>query len=352
MIRPSPFRRRGVTLLEIVLAMGLLVTLSSLTYWFYSAALASRESGIKAVQRLQLARSVLERMGTEIRQVAAESHLRDVAIRGEPERIWIISQRLPAVEMGRWRAIGSESAGLIGEFDLHKLEYKIARHPQVIHEDGFELPLGLGRVELRVPRKDSAETGAAFEEDGRDPAEAAAAAFGGGDEESDGFGALGELGGLGGEQDGEGGEGEDLDAPTEEDLDPEMETADPADPLSQIHWEELYAPEIRYMRLCYYDGNKWWNDWDIQGERPLPQLIQVTVGFEPHAPYGQKLGLDEAEEEIVDRICDCMNEDPTDCEPLPEDQYTMTIRLEQADMFFRSRITRESQALMKELSGE
>lgn len=353
MRRARTSRRSAVTLLEIVLAMGLLVTLSSLTYWFYSAALASREAGIKAVQRLQLARSVFERMGTELRQVASDSHMRNVAIRGEPERFWIITQRQPGTEIGRWRVKASQMSEPIGEFDLHKIEYKIARHPQVIHEDGFELPLGLGRVELRVPRKDSAETGAAFAEDGADPAAAVEDAFGGGSLDAGGFGALGELGNLGGL--GEGGEGEGdggAEAPAEEELDPDMDTADPADPLSQIHWEELYAPEIRYMRLCYYDGNKWWNDWDVQGERPLPQLIQVTIGFEPHAPYGQKLGLDDAEEEIVDRICDCMNEDPSDCEPLPEDQYTMTVRLEQADMFFRSRITRESQSMLQELTGQ
>lgn len=332
MTRHGTTRRRAVTLLEIVLALGLLVMLSGLTYWFYSAALASREAGITEVQRLQLARSVLERMATEIRQVVGETSTRDVSIHGAPESISILAVRQPATEMGRWRAVASDAAEALGEYDLHKVEYKIARHPEVIHTDGYEMPLGISLKDTLVPRKDSAEAGAALE----------GGPGGGG---LSGFGNPGDAaGGAGAEEDGEA-------ALAADEEDPRPQAADDADPLSKIHWEELYAPEIRYMRLCYFDGKKWWNDWDIAGDRPLPQLVQITIGFEPHAPYGMKLGLDEAEEAIVDRVCDCMNEDPSDCEPQPADQFTMTVRLEQADMFFRSRITRESQELVKELTG-
>ncbi len=339
---PRHRARRGLSLIEVVLAMGLLVVLSGLTYWFYSASLASRDAGLRSVGRLQLARTIVDRMATEIRQIASESRFRDVSVRGEPDRLWLVSYRTPGVEMGRWRAAASAAQEPLGEFDLHKVEYKLARHPGVIHEEGFEMPLGLARVELRVPRQDSAETGAAFAEDASQRGETIEITTGG----SSGFGIPREVAGegAGGE---EGTDGEEAGA-EDELADPEMEEADG----SEIQWEELYAPEIRYLRFCYYDGKKWWDDWDITGEAALPQLIQITVGFEPWAPYGEEFGVDEVKKEIVDRACECMNEDPSDCERQPADQYTVVVRIHQADMFFRSRITKESQALVKELTGE
>ncbi len=73
----------------------------------------------------------------------------------------------------------------------------------------------------------------------------------------------------------------------------------------------------------------------------------VTLGFEGHAPFGEELGREENEE-----FCECLNEDPVDCEPLPYDQYSRVVRVSQADPLFRSRISRETQSFMEELQGE
>ena len=63
--------RRGITLLEILLAMSLLVLLTSMTYWFYGSMLGSRQRDTKQARKLQLARVVLHRIAKEIRQVSA-----------------------------------------------------------------------------------------------------------------------------------------------------------------------------------------------------------------------------------------------------------------------------------------
>jgi hypothetical protein len=203
-----------------------------------------------------------------------------------------------------------------GEYDLVKTEYKIVRHPEILNEEeGYEEPLGLARVEIGIPRPDSAQTGEAFEDeerivgDGEDVAAREAALL----EE--------ELFGL-------------EDADKEPDLGPD------------IDWEELYAPEIRYLRFCYFDGNTWWDDWDITGDNPLPQLVMVTIGFEGHAPFGEEFGRSANEE-----FCECLGEDPVDCEPLLPDQYTMVVRVPQADPLFRSRISREAQAAVEKMQG-
>jgi hypothetical protein len=86
----------------------------------------------------------------------------------------------------------------------------------------------------------------------------------------------------------------------------------------------------------------------VAGENPLPQLVMVTIGFEMHPPFESEFG--ERDEE-AEKFCTCMNREPMDCEPLPLDQMATTVRVTQADTFFRSRITRETQSLLEQVPG-
>ena len=80
--RHSRSRRRGVTLLEVSLAMGLLVLLSSMTYWFYSSVLETREHGTEEARELRLARVVLHgAVGRTIQVGLGEIHI-GIACRG------------------------------------------------------------------------------------------------------------------------------------------------------------------------------------------------------------------------------------------------------------------------------
>ncbi len=330
--RHAKHARRGVTLLEVVLSMGILVFLSSMTYWFYASSLESSRHGTAAAQRLRLVRVILDRIAREIRQAAVITVDDNVGLRGEAERIWISTYRVPTREQSRKRRTRDDPAP--PEYDLVQVEYKIVRHPEILHEDNYELPLGLARIEHLVPRPlprlENPDEAAG--EDLPDAQEAGAeeALDGGaaspGDEQFAGLeGAL-----SGEEADGQGQAG-----------DPNLG--------SDIRWDELYSPEIRYLRFCYYDGNRWWDTWDITGENPLPQLVRVTIGFEPMPPFGEGfVGPDEPNE----RFCECLNEDPVDCEPLPEDQYSITVRTAHADPLFRSRVSREAQNFVEEMAQE
>lgn len=309
---PARHVRRGVTLIEIVLSMGILGFLTSMTYWFYSSSLETSRIGTKNSQRLRLNRVVLDRMATEIRQAAAITADGRVGIRGEVERIWLSSFRVPSRDQSRKRTLTGEPRP--AEYDLTKIEYKIARHPEILHEDGYEFPLGLARVEIQIPRPDSAQSGKAFADDRAG-----------------------------------GGAGRGLSA---EELEQERlfdagEEEGGASLEPTIDWEELYVPEIRYLRFCYFDGHSWWDSWDVSGESPLPQLVQVTIGTVPRAPCFEALQDDEINEEF----CTCLNEEPVDCEPLDDDQFTIVVRVPQADPLFRSRISRETQSLMEELAA-
>jgi len=309
-------RRRALTLLEIVLAMSLLVVLSSMTYWFYGSALETRRSGTIRAHRLRLVRVVLDRMAQEIRQASLITADDRVGIRGEPERIWLSTIRVPSKELSKKRRSREEPPP--GEYDLVKVEYKIARHPDIVQEEeNWELPLGLARVEIEIPRPDSAQTGEANEEEKLV---------------------------VGGEE----GEAAFLEQLAESQFQNEDEKAGDAQLEPRIEWEELYAPEIRYLRFCYYDGHSWWDKWDVIGDNPLPQLVMVTVGLSGRRPLEEgELGRDEYNE----KFCECLNRDIPDCEPLRANQFSTVVRVTQADPLFRSRITRETQAVMDELNA-
>lgn len=319
--------RRGVTLLEIILAMGLLVLLTSLTYWFYGSSLQSRQRGTMEAQRLRLVRAVLDRMGTEIRQASVITAEGRVGLRGEAERLWLSTLRLPSRDTVE--ELDNLRAQTAGEFDLVKVEYKIVRHPDILTDDGYERPLGLARVEITVPRADSAQLGVASEgrprtvESGQTEA---APADGEVNDNAADFDPLIDEARLDEEFFGTQIDGEVL------------------NPEDEIAWEELYAPEIVYLRFCYFDGNRWWDDWDVRGENPLPQLVQATVGFVPHPPFDTEFADDEVRE-----FCLCQNRDPSDCLPLPAGEYTAVIRIPQADPLFRSRMTRETQDFAQRL---
>ena len=332
MTRYCPCRaRRGVTLLEVVLAMGILVFLSSMTYWFYSSSLEASRDGTAAAQRLRLVRVILDRMAKEIRQSAVITVDDRVGLRGEAERIWLSVYRVPTRVQSQERLMREGPPP--PEYDLTQIEYKLVRHPEIMHEDNYELPLGLARIEGLIPRPQPP-----LEED--EDLEDEESLFGEGEEEEENDSEENE------EEDGwEDAWGE---AFTQKDMEESEEDIGDASLALDILWDELYAPEVRYLRFCYYDGHRWWDSWDITGESPLPQLVRVTIGFEPMPPFGEAFGPNEPNEEF----CECLNEDPVDCEPLPEDQYSITVRVAQADPLFRSRVSRETQAFVEGLSAE
>lgn len=309
-IKLTGARRRGLSLLEVVLSLSLLVVLSSITYWFYSSAMKTRERDVQYADKVRLARVLLDRMSQEIRQAVISTPELGPGIDGDMERIRISTRRVPGREIADTRFQRTEEPS--AEFDLVTIEYRIARHPDVMHpEENYEYPLGLARVEQRIPRPELPGMAPASEdivqtaEDGSVTIDQAAldAMFGGGESEE---------------------------------KDNKLET--------EVNWQELYSQEIRYLRFCYYDGLTWWDDWHVTGENPLPQLILATIGFEAHPPCGEEFGDDEDNVEF----CECLNRDPPDCRPLPPDQLSTTIRVTHADPLFRSRVAREGQNLAKQ----
>ena len=66
-------QRSGVTLLEVVLGMALMVPVLSLLFWFYTSTLETRDSSAQRVRRTQLARVIVDRIARELRQATGFS---------------------------------------------------------------------------------------------------------------------------------------------------------------------------------------------------------------------------------------------------------------------------------------
>lgn len=329
-VSSSGTQRRAVTLLEVVLAMTLLVLLSSMTYWFYGSSLGSRDREGEADRRLQLMRTVLNRLTTEIRQASPLVDNGRLGIIGEGERIVLTSVWLPSRGRNEWFAPSTMEP--LPQFDITEIEYRVARHPEILDDDGYELALGLARLERKLPQACTLTTN-----DGRN----SRSDRGNGNDNNSA------------DQTGEemAGDLEDLELTDsffgEDDITEEDLSEGDVSLEAKVDFEELYAPEIRYLRLCYFDGYKWWDSWDVRGgDNPLPQLIMVTVGFESQPPLGEGLGVTANEE-----FCECMNRDPMDCERLEADRMSAVVRVPQADPFFRSRVGRETQSLVETLNA-
>ena len=262
-------RRGAFTLLEMMISIGLIVLLMSTVFSFYNATLESRARGVARSRNVQLARVVLERMVREVRLSVADIPGYGTGLIGDKNRIELNTLTLPDRELSERRDI--RTAKLPGQFDLRQIRYYIAWDEENTDTNGLPRALGLVRRESRTYLRDVVFT--------------------------------------------------DEQAAAEAQADAELAVK-----------EELYAPEIKYLEVLYFDGAQWWEDWRLAQKNSLPQMVRITVGFIPEPPQ-------EDEEDIVEE--DFLQSEE-DIEPLQADRYSVIVRIAQADVFFGSRLTRQA----------
>ncbi len=265
--------RRGFTLLEVVIAISLLIMLMTMLMLFYNNALVQREEGTKRSRDAQLARVILERMAREVRQSVGNVPGYGIGVFGYKDRIEVNTLVMPDRKLSEVRSVRQQR--IPPQFDLQQIRYYIAWDEDNLTEDGDPRALGLVRRESKTYLRDAIITSEEAEE-----------------------------------------------------------SAEEVDEVQMAFKEELYAPEIRFLELKYFDGANWWDDWELTQGNSLPQLVRITIGFVPEIP----------ESEDMDIVEDDFLEDDDEIDPLPGDRYTILVRPEQADVFFGSRMSREVSA--------
>lgn len=292
-------RQRGVTLLEIVLAMGLMAPVMGTLLWFYSSALDSRDRSATKVREVQLARVITERIRQELWAATGFAGGYGTGIFGDRHSISINTVVIPDKALVERRGLGERQRP--GQFDLRQVDYYIAWDELNLDDEGDPRALGLVRRERKTfnqlqPSQVPAELGDEIE-----PAEPT-------EEEADIVGP-----------------GRSFDEVFDEDFDDEL-----AEEELEGAKRELYAPEIKFIEFFYHDGNRWWETWEISQGNSLPQMVMITIGYVPELP----------EDEEIEIIKDIL-EDEDDIEPVPEDRFVMIVRIPQSDTFFGSRVQRE-----------
>jgi type II secretory pathway pseudopilin PulG len=234
-MKPRPAQRRSAfTLLEMIIATGLIVLVMTTLAAFYNRALDTRTESTLRSRRAQLARVVLDRMAREIQQAVAELPTFGTGIFGYRYGIDINTLVVPDRALSEVRKI--RSAKLPGQFDLVQVTYYIAWDEVNVDTNGEPRALGLVRKENRTYLRDLVI------------------------------------------------EGEEA-----------QQVAETGEEAALAVKEELYAPEIKYLEFLYFDGARWWDEWRLMGPNSLPAMIRITIGFVPELPPDEQFDLEDDE---------------------------------------------------------
>ncbi len=284
MSRSRKSRRRGLTLLEVLLAIGLIVLVSSMMFAFYDVTLQSRETAQKMVSSGFLARTIAHQIADEIRAANGFLATGGPGVSGTERRISIQTVRFPDRKLFRRLSIDDQPPA--AECDVRQVQYYIAYddEEQCEYPDGTMGDCNLGLVRREV--KTLFQTPGAFAEEA---------------------------------------------------------ATDGANPFAPEVDLDLISSELKYFRVRYFDGVDMIDRWDIATEpeagmgNSLPQAVEITVGYNPPLlpPEEDEAEKDQQEEELADT--DLL---PSVPEPYSRETYTVTVRLPQADAFFGSRMMR------------
>jgi len=144
--------RRGMTLLELLLAIGLMVIMTGLMFSFYAVTLRTREHGTRIMVDTQLCRTVALKIADEIRSANGFLQGLGPGIGGNSRIIRLQTVVLPDREQFLTRDIQDEP--LPARSDIRQVAWYLAYDPDQTHvyADGNEgpLPLGLVRREIKT----------------------------------------------------------------------------------------------------------------------------------------------------------------------------------------------------------
>lgn len=100
--------------------------------------------------------------------------------------------------------------------------------------------------------------------------------------------------------------------------------------------QDLWAKELGYIEFRYFDGVEWDTKWELTEGNALPQLVEITVGFEDITAYELEDG-DLQEQELAQP------------KPYRPDRYSTIVRMPAADRLFGSRVQRLGQQLSEQM---
>lgn len=145
-------RRRGMTLVEVLLALGLIIFVTAIMFLFYGVSLRSRDYGTRRIIDGNLARVVAEKIAEEIRSTNGFLEGAGPGIYGKERLIRVQTVVLPDKELYVRLAIQDDLPP--AQSDLRQVQYYLAYDYDQTFEyaDGTvgPFPIGLVRREIRT----------------------------------------------------------------------------------------------------------------------------------------------------------------------------------------------------------
>lgn len=294
--RPRTLRRRAVTLLEVILAVLLISLLMATMLTFFWQTLRVRDDAALEAQRMHLANAVLDQISNELRGVPGFEQLGfegEVLLVGDRRSISFLTTALPAefqYDLFDERELSDRPAA---QHDLRVVTYFLWFDPDEADDEGTLSTAGIVRIEKQTLAQATVDLAALEAQLDAD-----------------------EVGGA-------------LRVAAEDDND-EID----------VH-TTLWAPEMGYLEFRYFDGIEWTTTWDITAGNSLPQMIQLTVGFD-------SISEDEGEDRDLDEFPIDQPETALGPDRPNINRYRAMIRLPAADRFYGSRVQRVGQDLTEQ----
>lgn len=295
-------RRRGLTLLEILLALSLTVAMLVGVYIFFVNIMRARDTADKLTKDVELTRVTLNRIANDIRQTATYIPGFGVGLFGDRHSITMFRVGMPEDPYREvdWK-LGNVPAV---RADVRKVTYSLLTTEEHLDDDGEPICYGLWTTVQRTLNQVVVMTDT-------------------GDGQSKGF---------------------DLDRNKDESESDKEEGGVEEAEVPQGVDGELMAPEIKYLEFLYFDGVDWAPEWKggERQENALPQAIMITVG---------RIPIPREEDEFDISVLQTMDKEAREeMEKEHPDRFAIIVRLPQADRFLQSRVV-NSRNQMADLTG-
>ncbi len=224
-------QRRGLTLLELLLALGLIVVIMGGVFAWYLTIQKTRKSSIDSLRDVLMMRALLEQVANEVRHATDLVPGDGIGFSGDENRIVIVRLAMPEVPWEPYEPMRVDLPPPI--VDLRRTTYELAWDEELKDEQDNPICHGLVRNDQKT-----------FDPNPRFVVQ--------------------------------------VDATDQSTEDGEIQ--DDSTPVTDT---ELFAPEIKYLKFEYFDGAEWRDRWQTQVAAQAGDGGAMPSGEEiPEAPEG------------------------------------------------------------------
>lgn len=296
-------RRRGFTMLEVLIALVLTASLLSGVYMFFENVIRARKEAGAVDDDSQLRRYTLERIAEDVRYAAGYVPGFGVGLTGTRHSITIYRYVMPEADV--FNEYDPQLDTLPpAKHDLRRVDWDLRWDEELKDEQGYPICHGIRRSsqttlnQIVVTDEGAGELfeSADFDRSGADAGDA-----------------------------------------SEPDASTDAGAEAPPEPSGVER--DLVAPEFKFLEFHYFDGAEWVEDWagGQAQENSLPQAIMITIGRVP-VPPEEELKLDSEDKPFGE------------AEEQHPDRFSIIVRLPMADRFLASRMVNARNRMSDDIS--